>query len=65
MGSVVGKKKEALRWAPVPVLLVFALIAPLFGDSPTGVVIPLLLAVMLAGVNVTMPKKGRSPHGAE
>ncbi|EFE76208.1 hypothetical protein K7395_16665 [Streptomyces filamentosus] len=65
MGSVVGKKREALRWVPVAVLLVFALIAPLFGDSPTGVVIPLLLAVMLAGVNVTMPKKERSPHGAE
>ncbi|SBV00029.1 hypothetical protein YW5DRAFT_01674 [Streptomyces sp. Ncost-T6T-1] len=65
MGSVVGKKKEALRWAPVAVLLVFALIAPLFGDSPTGVVIPLLLAVMLAGVNVTMQKKERSTRGAE
>ncbi|MFJ6609982.1 hypothetical protein ACIQPT_06840 [Streptomyces sp. NPDC091289] len=51
-----GKKKEALRWAPVAILLVLALIAPLFGDSPTGVVVPLLLAVMLAGVNVTARK---------
>ncbi|MEV8003597.1 MULTISPECIES: hypothetical protein [Streptomyces] len=65
MGNVVGKKKEALRWAPVVILLMFALIAPLFGDSPTGVVIPLLLAVMLAGVNVTVQKKERSTHGAE
>ncbi|WP_408994552.1 hypothetical protein [Streptomyces sp. 1268] len=65
MGNVVGKKKEALRWAPVTILLVLALIAPLFGDSPTGVVIPLLLAVMLAGVNVTMQKRERSTRGAE
>lgn len=64
-----GKKKKDLRWAPVAILLVLALIAPLFGDNPTGVVIPLLLAVMLAGVNVTVQKTEqegeRSARGAE
>lgn len=59
-----GKKKEALRWTPVAVLVFLALIAPLFGDSPTAVVMPLLLAVVLAGANVTLQKKQRGRDAA-
>ncbi|MET9829702.1 hypothetical protein ABZ078_10375 [Streptomyces sp. NPDC006385] len=54
------KKKDVLRWTPVAILLVLALIAPLFGDNPTAVVVPLLLAVIFASVNVTMQKKERA-----
>ncbi|PCG85975.1 hypothetical protein CIB93_10710 [Streptomyces sp. WZ.A104] len=58
------KKKEALRWAPVGILVVLALIAPLFGDNPTGVVVPLLLAVTLACTNVAMQKNAVKKGGA-
>ncbi|MFI5831872.1 hypothetical protein ACIA6C_32220 [Streptomyces sp. NPDC051578] len=52
------KKQETIRWAAVGFLLVLALTAPFFGDSTTAVVIPLLLAVVLGGVNVTLKKRG-------
>lgn len=52
--------KEVLRWTPVGVLLALAVIAPLFGDSPTAVVVPLLLAMVLAAANITQQKKGKT-----
>ncbi|MGA5423969.1 hypothetical protein [Streptomyces lavendulocolor] len=52
MTVVENKNKEALRWAPVAILLILALVAPLFGDNPIAVVAPLLLAVVLACLNV-------------
>ncbi|MFB6616354.1 hypothetical protein ACIGFK_11025 [Streptomyces sp. NPDC085524] len=58
-----SKMKETVRWSPVGILLVLALVAPLFGDSPTAVVIPLLLAMMLAGANVAVQKNGRARNG--
>ncbi|MGW5346628.1 hypothetical protein [Streptomyces sp. HUAS TT3] len=52
-----GNAKEAARWAPVAMLLMLALVAPLFGDSPTGVVVPLLLAVVFGCVNLMVKKR--------
>lgn len=59
-----GKKKETLRWAPVAILLVLALIAPFFGDSPTAVVMPLLIAMVLACVNAMQLKRERAARDA-
>ncbi|WP_156727566.1 hypothetical protein [Streptomyces apocyni] len=59
-----GNKKETLRWAPVAILLVLAIIAPLFGDSPTAVVTPLLLAIILASANGVQLKRERAAHDA-
>ncbi|MFD7096659.1 hypothetical protein [Streptomyces xanthophaeus] len=58
-----ANKKETLRWTPVGILLVFALVAPLFGDNPTGIIIPLLLAMVLASVNLMMKKSERAGNG--
>ncbi|WP_055493848.1 hypothetical protein [Streptomyces sp. TP-A0356] len=55
-----SKKKAILRWSPVVILLVLALVAPLFGNSPVAVVMPLLLAIVLAGVNVMQKKQKQS-----
>ncbi|WP_327284490.1 MULTISPECIES: hypothetical protein [unclassified Streptomyces] len=52
-----GNKKEIVRWAPVALLLVLALVAPLFGDSPTAVAVPLLLAVVFGCVNLMQQKR--------
>ncbi|MEU8437655.1 hypothetical protein AB0F18_33115 [Streptomyces sp. NPDC029216] len=51
------KTNETITWAAVGILLVLALVAPLFGDSPSGVVIPLLLAMTFAGAALTLRKK--------
>ncbi|MFD7631614.1 hypothetical protein ACFV7Q_37350 [Streptomyces sp. NPDC059851] len=52
-----GNTKEIVRWTPVAILLVLALVAPLFGDSPTGVTVPLLLAVALGCTNLMTQKQ--------
>ncbi|MEU0670794.1 hypothetical protein ABZ508_25040 [Streptomyces lavendulocolor] len=57
MTAVENKNKEALRWAPVAILLLLALVAPLFGDSTIAVVAPLLLAVVLACLNIMQRQK--------
>ncbi|MFD5623108.1 hypothetical protein [Streptomyces yangpuensis] len=43
------EKKDVIRWAPAALALTAGLAAPLFGDSPTAVVMPLVLAAVLAG----------------
>ncbi|MGA5557033.1 hypothetical protein [Streptomyces lavendulocolor] len=57
MTVVENKNKEVLRWAPVAVLLVLALVAPAFGDSTIAVVVPLLLALVLACLNVMQRRR--------
>ncbi|MEU7067429.1 hypothetical protein [Streptomyces sp. NPDC046161] len=58
------KKQEMIRWAAVGVLIALALIAPVLGDSTTAVVMPLLLAVVLGSINVTLRKRG-TPRNVE
>ncbi|GAA2458878.1 hypothetical protein [Streptomyces lavendulocolor] len=57
MTVVENKNKEALRWAPVAILLVLALVAPAFGDSAIAVVVPLLIALVLACLNVMQRRR--------
>ncbi|GGU00791.1 hypothetical protein [Streptomyces violascens] len=59
-----SKKKETLRWSPVAILLVLTLVAPLFGNSPVAVAIPLLMAIILAGVNVMQKKQEQNRAGS-
>ncbi|WP_329582431.1 hypothetical protein OG500_20880 [Kitasatospora sp. NBC_01250] len=40
---------EKLMWASMVGCLAAALAAPLFGDDPTGVVIPVLMATSIGG----------------
>lgn len=51
------KTRHTVTRASVGILLVLAAVAPLFGDSPSGVVVPLLLAVTLAGADVAQGRK--------
>lgn len=53
---------QTLTRASVAILLLLALVAPFFGDSPTAVVIPLLLAATLAGADAAQRKKAAAQN---
>lgn len=60
--EIVIKTGETLTRASVGILLLLALVAPFFGDSPTAVVIPLVLAATLAGADAAQKKKAAAQN---